>query len=246
MKVESSIWKGHKKIEFFINGRESFIVCPDKPLEGAPWAWRTEFFGAFDTADMALLNMGWYLAYHSVSDMYGCPLSVGYLNQFQNAVEKEFSLASKAVLFGFSRGGLYAFNYAVAYPEKVSLLYLDAPVLDIRSWPGGKGSGEGSPECWHDCMKLYNLTEETAKLFKENPLDKVEAVAKAGIPIIVVAGDSDRVVPYSENAAILKEKYEKAGGKIKVIVKQGVDHHPHSLDDPSPIVNFIYDDCFQP
>ena len=88
-------------------------------------------------------------------------------------------------------------------------------------------------------MGHYHLIEETAPLFKGNPLDKVEAVAKAGIPIIIVAGGVDKVVPYSENAEILKEKYESLGGNIKVIVKPLVDHHPHSLEDPTPVVEFI-------
>jgi len=40
---------------------------------------------------------------------------------------------------------------------------------------------------------------------------------------------------------ILKERYEKLGGPITVIVKPGFKHHPHGLDDPVPIVNFILD-----
>jgi hypothetical protein len=46
-------------------------------------------------------------------------------------------------------------------------------------------------------------------------------------------------VPVSENTAILAERYTSLGGKINVIIKDGVGHHPHSLDDPEPIVNFI-------
>ena len=146
IEVKKSEWKDHEKINFEVCGRESFIVCPKKPLDGNHWVWRTEFFGAFDMVDMAMLHMGWHLAYHAVSNMYGCPESIEMLHEFQKVAEDEFHLAKKGVLFGFSRGGLYAFNYAAVYPEKVAVLYLDAPVLDIRSWPGGKGTGEGSPE----------------------------------------------------------------------------------------------------
>lgn len=237
--IKKLTWNNHESMEFDVNGRESLIVCPETPLDGNPWVWRTEFFGAFDMVDRALLKMGWHLAYHRVSDMYGCPESIEFLNEFQGTVEAEFNLAPKAVLFGFSRGGLYAFNYAAKYPEKVAVLYLDAPVLDISSWPGGKGTGEGSAECWAECMNRYNLNEETWKSFNENPLDKVTKVAEAGIPIIVVAGSVDRIVPYTENSAILKEKYENLGGNIKVILKPLVDHHPHSLEDPTPVVDFI-------
>ena len=32
---------------------------------------------------------------------------------------------------------------------------------------------------------------------------------------------------------------EKLRGKIHVIVKPGLKHHPHGLDDPTPAVDFI-------
>jgi hypothetical protein len=46
-------------------------------------------------------------------------------------------------------------------------------------------------------------------------------------------------VPYEENTALLAKKYEEAGGKIELIRKEGVGHHPHCLEDPKPIVDFI-------
>ena len=35
------------------------------------------------------------------------------------------------------------------------------------------------------------------------------------------------------------------GGKIEVIVKPGVDHHPHSLKDPKPIVDFLMNNALR-
>ena len=218
----------------------SLVVLPKISAPGNIWVWRAEFFDAFPSVDMALLEMGWHLAYYSVSNMYGCPEAIKLMKEFHEyIVGKPYSLNPRPVIFGFSRGGLYAFNYAFDYPDKVSGLYLDAPVLDIRSWPGGKGNGQEHIEEWKECLASYGLTEETAREFTGNPLDKVEKVAKAGVPIIVVAGDADLGVPFLENAAILERKYREYNGKIKMIVKPGVGHHPHSLEDPQPIVDFI-------
>jgi pimeloyl-ACP methyl ester carboxylesterase len=130
-------------------------------------------------------------------------------------------------------------NFASTHPDKTAALYLDAPVLDIRSWPGGKGTGKGDARCWAQALKIYGLTEETAPSFKGNPLDRLETIAAAGIPILSVVGDADKVVPVAENTAILKMKYQLLGGRIEVIAKPGVDHHPHSLKDPTPIVDFL-------
>jgi lysophospholipase L1-like esterase len=53
-----------------------------------------------------------------------------------------------------------------------------------------------------------------------------------------VAGDADDLVPYNENTAVLKQRYEALGGAISVIIKKGFGHE-HGLPDPTPIVDFI-------
>ena len=75
--------------------------------------------------------------------------------------------------------------------------------------------------------------------WKGSPIDILEPIAKAKIPIIHVYGDADDVVPAAENTLIIKDRYEKLGGKIELIGKKGVGHHPHSLEDPTPIVDYI-------
>ncbi|WP_040948880.1 alpha/beta hydrolase family protein [Gorillibacterium massiliense] len=237
--TEVSNWRGYKRYDFQVSGRESILICPAESAEGKPWIWRTEFFDAFAQADMALVERGWHLAYCNFQDMYGCPEATLGMHHFQDYIESTFGLADKAALFGFSRGGLYAFNYAVRYPEKVAALYLDAPVLDIRSWPGGNGKRTGYEKEWRECLHCYGLSEEQAAYFKGNPLDHIQEVAAAGIPILLVAGDADEPVPFGENGAILTSRYRELGGEIQDILKPGVGHHPHSLEDPEPIVDFI-------
>ena len=70
-------------------------------------------------------------------------------------------------------------------------------------------------------------------------------VALSPIPIIAVVGDADKTVPYPENTAMLEERYKALGGKIEVIVKAGGDHHPHSLKDPKPIVDFLLSNAYK-
>lgn len=62
--------------------------------------------------------------------------------------------------------------------------------------------------------------------------------APAGIPLLHVVGDDDKVVPVAENTAILEKRYRALGGSIEVIHKPGVGHK-HGLKDPKPIVDFI-------
>ncbi|MCS7464404.1 GDSL-type esterase/lipase family protein [Paenibacillus doosanensis] len=234
-----SEWNGYPRTDFTVHGREAIVIAPHVPAAGRPWIWRTEFFGAFDYADRALLAQGWHIAYCRLSHMYGCPGAVERMERFREQVRERFALAPQAALFGFSRGGLYAVHYAAAHPERVLALYLDAPVLDIRSWPGGLGQGPGSAAEWEDCLAVYGLTEQTAPQFDGNPLDRLRPIAEAGIPILLISGDQDVEVPLEENAALMAYRMLELGGKTTLIVKPGGGHHPHSLEQPQPIVDFI-------
>jgi len=235
-----SKWNGFDQVNFTVAGHAAGVVKPANAAPGKPWIWRTEFFGHEPQGDIALLNAGWHVAFFKVSDMYGDPKSVALMEAFHAHAVREFGLSPRAVLEGFSRGGLYAVNFAGAHPDKTAALYLDAPVLDIRSWPGGKGKGKGDARCWKQALEIYGLNEEAAKDFRSIPLNRAEALAMSRIPIIVVVGDADDVVPYDENTKPFAERYRAAGGSaIEVIVKPGVNHHPHSLKDPKPIVDFL-------
>lgn len=234
-----SNWKGYKRHDFYLNGREGIFIEPKNFTAGNPWAWRAEFFDAFPYADMELLNKGWGLAYYRVSNLYGCSEAVEMMKGFHDFLVERFGLSNEAALLGFSRGGLYAVNYTAAYPQDVKVLYIDAPVLDIRSWPGGKGKGCGATPEWEECLVVYGLDEESVKTYSGIPLNKAKAIKDSGIPVIIVAGDADEVVPFEENSMLFAEELKQIGAKVKLIVKPGVAHHPHSLEDPQEIVEFI-------
>ena len=59
------------------------------------------------------------------------------------------------------------------------------------------------------------------------------------LPLLHVCGDADEVVPMVENTSVVQLRYRELGGEIRVISKKGVGHHPHSLKDPGPIVEFV-------
>jgi len=234
-----STWRGFERIDFEFEGHACILVKPEQAAEGNPWVWRAEFFDAFAQADEAMAKKGYHIAYVRLSDRYGCPSAVEDMERFRSHMVKEYGLHDKPLIFGFSRGGLYTVNYALTYPEHTGKIYIDAPVLDIRSWPGGKGRGHGSEACWQECMACYGLTEETAKTFDLNPLDRTEELAKTGIPVIIVAGGADETVPYEENGELFVKRFRAAGGVIEEYVKPECGHHPHSLEDPRPIVEFL-------
>ena len=233
-----SQWSGYQRLDFEVDGRAALLVRPKAPAPGAPWIWRTEFFGHEPQGDIALLGRGFHVAYLDVQNMYGAPVAMKHMDQFYAHVTRAYGLSPKPVLEGFSRGGLFAFNWAALHPDRVAGLYVDAPVCDFKSWPGGKGVGPGSPGDWQTLLKVYGLTEAQALAYDKNPVDNLAPLAKAHIPILAIIGDADEVVPVSENINLVETRYKALGGKIQVIRKPGGKHHPHSLPDPTPIVDF--------
>ncbi|NNE91894.1 MAG: hypothetical protein HKN23_09630 [Verrucomicrobiales bacterium] len=218
---------------FEIGGRKALVTAPEKAAPGNPWMWRCRFYGAFPAADIALLERGWHIAFIDVANEFGGPKAMAAFDEFYAHVTgDEWKLHPKPVMEGFSRGGLPAMNWAIANPDKVAGVYIDAPVLDIHSWPKPSGG-----KIWQTCLAAHGLTAETADTWK-GPLDNLKALASSGVPILSVCGGADPVVPFAENSGILEMRYQKLGGDLTVIVKAACDHHPHSLHDPTPIVEW--------
>ncbi len=236
-----SLWHDYDRYDFVVDGCNTLVVIPKQAAPGNPWIWRAEFFDHRPETDVALVSRGFHLVYMNVGNTFGCPDAMAHWSALYNLLTEEHGLSKKPALEGLSRGGLYVYAWAAANPDKVSCIYGDNPVCDFKSWPGGKGNGPGSPEDWKELLRCYHFeSEEQALVWDRNPIDALKPLAEAKIPLIHVCGDADEVVPYAENTAILKKRYEALGGQITVIIKKGFKHHPHGLDDPTPIVDFIF------
>lgn len=236
---KKSQWNGYDRYDFKCDGRACIVVTPKQAAKGRPWIWRARFWGHEPQTDTALLAAGFHVVYMDVGGLFGCPSAVAHWNAFYKLLTDKHGLATKVALEGMSRGGLIIFNWAAANCDKVACIYADAPVCDFKSWPGGKGASRGSPGDWKACLKAYGLTEEQAMAYKKNPIDNLELLAKAKIPLLHVVGAADNVVPVAENTAIIAQRYREIGGRIEVISKPNCGHHPHSLKDPKPIVDFV-------
>ncbi|NLO36365.1 MAG: alpha/beta hydrolase [Clostridiaceae bacterium] len=234
-------FKTGTRYSFHFSGHNAILVKPQQTDPQKRWVWRTEFFDAFPAVDDALLAAGFHLAYLQVSDRFGCPSAIDDMEAFRAWLVRKTGLAERANLFGFSRGGLYALHYATRFPDHVAVLYLDAPVLDVLSWPAGLKSGRGSLRDWQLCQEAYGFTQASMEKITDMADRQIERLAELAVPVVLVAGDADDVVPWQENGACLAVAYQKRKRTdlCQVILKPGCGHHPHSLDDPEPVVAFI-------
>jgi pimeloyl-ACP methyl ester carboxylesterase len=238
--TETEAWEGFRVFEHEVDTRAVKIVVPENSLSADRWAWRTEFFGAFANTDIELLRRGVWLVYMDVQDHYGSPKAMEHFNQFYLLLTNSLGFARKSAMIGLSRGGLFAYHWAMKYPDRVACVYADNPVLDFKSWPGGRGVGPGSPSDWKKLKMVYGFaSDEEAVAYQNNPVDQAKLIAEAKIPCLHVAGDADEVVPFSENTEIFVTRLKELGGNVELIINLGGLHHPHGLEEPTPIVEFI-------
>ncbi len=220
------------KTEIFeFNGYQATVILPENP--NGKWIWKTEFLYAFDAAERALVDLGYTRVYYSVSNKYGSDKAVRLMREFHKMLIKKYPLQEKTNLFGFSRGGLYAFNYALYYPEFVEKIYLDAPVLDLKTWPWPNSVEQAQ------LFEEFCLDENTFKKFANSPVDNLKEFFGNERKLLVVAGGKDEVVPFEENSGRLVNYCKENGIEIEFYFKPECGHHPHSLEDVTPIVKFI-------
>ncbi len=242
LEAKVSEWHGFARHDFRLpgDGASCTVVVPGEAAEGRPWIWRARFFGHQPALDIALLERGWHLCYCDVANLYGAPRAVGRWDRFHAFATGPLGLGGRPVLEGMSRGGLIIFNWASANPGKVRAIYGDNPVCDFRTWPGGGSGGKRSEGDWARCLDAYGLGEDAAGTARQ-PCDPatLEPLAKAGVPVFLVLGEADEVVPVAANADALAGAYRGLGGDVREWRKPGLGHHPHGLDPVGPLLEAI-------
>lgn len=223
---------------FLLDGHEAKVCVPANFQEGKPWLFRTVYWRAFAASEDVMFQKGWAVAWIQTPNRCATPEDNAIRTSLYTYLTEKQGFNAKPVVFGMSYGGLSALRWAAANPEKVRGLYVDAPVCNFQSWKNSH------PEAWEIILRDYGMTEAELLTGDGNPVVGIHFLAEKGIPMLLICGDADKTVPYSEHGKILGENFRKAGGNITEIVKPGCDHHPHGLTDVTPIVTF-YENCWK-
>ncbi len=234
LSVDKGEWGGCEMHSFKLDGRDGLVVIPEKPLEGNPWVWRPAFFGAFPAIDEALLREGYHIAYYDNTYEWARPEAIESGQKFYETVIREYNLMPKAVMYGLSRGGYYSLRRAQLYPGTVACLILDNPLVDIFEL-------QRDPEWWRDVHEKWHREENPILRgeFGENALYNLHIPARHRIPVLLLSGGSDTIVPYENNGRKIVDVYRRYDAPVKSIVRPGAGHHPHGLDNPAAVVPFV-------
>ena len=234
--VESE-WEGYRRLDFTFEGRSAIVICPHTPTEDKKWLFKTEYFGKFPGFELQMLERGYHVVHIKNITRWCLPEDTDVKAKFAEFLISELGLKKTCVPVGFSCGGMQAVYFAAKFPQYVSAMYIDAPVLNLLSCPCGVG--KATVKLYEEFTNATGMTPSSLINYRNHPIDHVGELLDNNMPVFLVCGDSDSVVPYEENGAELLRLYRERNGIIEVIVKPGCEHHPHGLDDNTPIINFV-------
>ena len=231
-------WRGFSGVEFEVLGQPVTLIKPNTAPNGK-CVFKTEYFEAFPDTQIEFLNRGWHLVFNKNNNRWAEDYDLQRKVAVINILSEEFGLSEKVTLLGMSCGGLYAVKLAAIIPERIDALYLDAPVMNLLSCPFGFGNKTHPDVTEEEYFRCTGRSRIEMLSYRDHPIDKMHILLENDIPIVLVAGDSDVVVPYEENGMLLENYYKNNGGRITVHLKNGCGHHPHGLEDYKTVVNEI-------
>ena len=209
----------------YLNDRNAFLMEPEKPAyseHGKPWViYAPTLNGYPDAAEtwmhQQLLNAGVAIAGIDVGEAYGSPKAFPHFEALYQEM-RSCGYSKTPVLLGRSRGGLWVSSWALQHPDRVAGIGAIYPVFDFTSYPG---TTKAAP--------AYGLKEPQliAQQDQLNPVKRASELAQAKIPVFIIHGTTDTVVPLEQNSAALEAAYqnEGAGDLIKLVRIEGQGHN---------------------
>ena len=245
--------QGFLRTKFTMDGCEAWVVEPETPAADGRWVWCMEWPTAFQdrVGVKALLTAGYrWVTFNPASKTVPAGNQndemIAKRRAFQRFLVEGLGYAPKCGLIGMSWGGYYSVRYASIHPECVCDAYLDAPLLDFSTLKGFEGNGKWGRK---GLSKYYPFITDTY-VGADDPYQSVNRagpLAKAGIPLLILYGGMDDVVPPESNCLKFAVAFEKAGGDLMIERRGRYGHHPHGVEpnEVQRLVNF-FDRAYAP
>ncbi|MEZ6050966.1 MAG: prolyl oligopeptidase family serine peptidase [Planctomycetaceae bacterium] len=209
---------------FMVNGRHAFLIAPKETstTDGQkPWIFYAPTLAPYpDQAEswmhQQFLDAGVAVAGIDVGEAYGSPHAFPHFEAlYQHMIDQGY--AKKPALLGRSRGGLWVSSWALEHPERVAGIAGIYPVFDFLTYPGVK---RAAISCG---MSEEELLSQQDRL---NPVKRASELADAKVPVFIIHGTDDKVVPIETNSLMLREAYksQEVPELITVIEADGQGH----------------------
>ena len=141
----------------------------------------------------------------------------------------------------YNADGPHLEHWNAVYKHLVAHGFSTKPVME------GDGRAAGEAYAWavanpdkvscvygENPVLLCNMT-------KAQPIDHLDVLAKAGVPLLHVCGSLD--LSPSDQTHVVEQRYKGMGGHITVIIDEGKGHYPLAPQNPKPVVDFIVENA---
>jgi pimeloyl-ACP methyl ester carboxylesterase len=102
--------------------RRCIVVVPKRPAPGNPWSWQGQYWDHEPQAEVELLRRGFHVAYIT-------PDPGKHWDAWFDYLTGKHGLSRKPAFVGMSKGGVNAYEWAAAHPDRVSCIYADNPAI---------------------------------------------------------------------------------------------------------------------
>ncbi|TWU07737.1 sulfatase-like hydrolase/transferase [Stieleria varia] len=207
-----------------IAGRHAFLMKPTAAADtddGKPWIFYGPTLSRYpDQAEswmhQQFLDAGVAVAGIDVGEMYGSPLALPFFDAlYDDMVAQGYS--RRPALLGRSRGGLWVSSWALSHPDRVAAIGGIYPVYDYTTYPGAQRAATA-----------YGKTPEElmAQQDQLNPVKRLGKLSEAKIPVLIIHGTNDQVVPIEQNSEALVAAYREnnAADLVQLIKADGQGH----------------------
>lgn len=225
---------------FLVEERPAFIFWPSRELRQnpQPWVFYAPTLSQYPDAHEKwmheqFLAAGIAVAGIDIGEAYGSPAGRKLFTALYNELIEQRGFAKKPCLLGRSRGGILVTSWGCDHPNQVAGIAGIYPVFDLRSYPG-----------LTPAAPAYQLSPQAlkAQLSQRNPIERVETLAKARIPVFLIHGDDDVVVPLKENSAEFAARYAAAEARdaVQLTIAKGQGHNYwEGFFRCQPLIDFV-------
>ncbi len=246
-------YRNGQLLPLHVRGRIAYLIKPTGPVDARKrWVYEFPFWlgindGFGNVAHRhyveKALATGFHVAGVDVGASCGSPAAADLCQEFHEVLVSRYGLNKRARVLCHSHGGLIAYGWAFRHPTCVDRIAGMCPATDFRTYPG-LGNVIAGPRKGLDYGLSLAELEHRADEF--NPIDNLAPLASAGVKILHLHGDEDKLVPTSANSLELARRYRDFGGAAEIVLlhlpaaKRGHDG-PELYESPR-LVKFLLSD----
>jgi pimeloyl-ACP methyl ester carboxylesterase len=236
-----------------VHGRIAYLIKPTAAVDAQRrWVFEFPFWLGIDDGfgNVAhrhyvekALAAGLHVAGVDVGASCGSPAAADLCQEFYELMVSRYGLNKRARVLCHSHGGLIAYGWAFRHPTCVDRIAGMCPATDFRTYPGLGNVIAGPTKGLDYGLSLAELQRRVGEF---NPVDNLAPLAKAGVKILHLHGDEDKLVPTSANSLELARRYRGLGGAAEIVLlhlpaaKRG--HDGPELYDSEVLAKFLLGD----